>query len=69
MRTTGQLGGTGGQVTLYWGEKGLIISTRTELSQMYQILGAHATMCTLCKCVCLGFSEKTKLIMTHYEGV
>jgi hypothetical protein len=32
--------------------------TLKDLSQMDQIVGGHATMCTLFMCACLGFSVK-----------
>jgi mannitol-specific phosphotransferase system IIBC component len=59
------LGGSGGQVTIYYGERGSIMHTLKVLSQMDQIVGGHATlfMCTLFMGACLGFSVKTKLIV------
>jgi len=58
FRTRSQLGGSGGQVTIYYDERGSIMHTLKLLSSMDKIVGGHATMCTLFMCACLGFSVK-----------
>ena len=52
LETRSQLGGSGGQVTMYYGERGSIMYTLKVFSRMDQIVGGHATMCTLFMCAC-----------------